>query len=95
MFVNTSVLIYSENRKGIRIMEYYDRIREVRIQNNETQKELADILETSQQAYLKYEKGVNEMPVRRIIALCRHYNLSADYLLGLTDIPKPLNEDEE
>ena len=71
-------------------MEYYKRIREIRIKNNETQKQLADLLETKQQAYLKYEKGINEMPIRRIIKLCKHYNVSADYILGLTDQPKPL-----
>jgi len=71
-------------------MEYYKRIREIRIKNNETQKQLADLLETTQQAYLKYEKGINEMPIRRIIKLCEHYNLSADYMLGLTDQPKTL-----
>ena len=72
-------------------MEYYNRIREVRIQHKETQQNLADILETTQQAYLKYEKGINESPVRRIIKLCQHYNLSADYILGLTDDPRPLH----
>ena len=71
-------------------MEYYKRIREIRIKNNETQQQLADLLETSQQAYLKYEKGINEMPIRRIIKLCKHYNLSADYILGLIDEPNPL-----
>ena len=76
-------------------MEYYDRIREIRIKNGKTQQELATLLGTSQQAYLKYEKGINEMPVRRIIKLCRYYNLSADYLLGLTDGPTPLNPEED
>ena len=71
-------------------MEYYERIREIRIKNNETQQQLADLLETTQQVYLKYEKGINEMPIRRIIKLCEHYNLSADYVLGLTDQPKSL-----
>ena len=73
-------------------MEYFERIREIRLEREETQQEVATLLETSQQAYLKYEKGINEMPVRRIIKLCRHYNLSADYLLGLTDEPRPLEK---
>ena len=73
-------------------MEYFERIRKIRIEHGETQQEIAALLETSQQAYLKYEKGVNEMPIRRITKLCRHYNLSADYLLGLTDEPRPLEE---
>lgn len=69
---------------------YYERIRALRLEHHETQKQLADILGTSQQAYLKYEKGVNEMPIHRIIAICEHYNISADYLLGLIDDPRPL-----
>lgn len=73
-------------------MEYYKRIREIRLKHNETQEQLAVLLETSQQAYLKYEKGINEMPIRRIIKLCEHYNLSADYILGLTDDEKPLHK---
>ena len=72
-------------------MEYFERIRKIRIERGETQQEIAALLETSQQAYLKYEKGVNEIPIRRIMKLCRHYNLSADYLLGLTDEPRSLN----
>ena len=71
-------------------MEYHKRIREIRIAHGKTQQELATVLETSQQAYLKYEKGVNEMPARRIAKLCEYYNLSADYVLGLTDQPKKL-----
>ena len=71
-------------------MEYYKRIREIRIMNNESQQQLADLLETTQQAYWKYEKGINEMPIRRIIKICKHYNLSADYILGLTNEPRPL-----
>ncbi len=71
-------------------MEYNERIRQIRIEHKETQQELATLLETSQQAYLKYEKGINEMPIKRIITLCKHYNLSADYILGLIDEPKKL-----
>ena len=73
-------------------MEYNERIRQIRIEHKETQQELATLLETSQQAYLKYEKGINEMPIKRIIALCKHYNLSADYILGLIDEPKKLHK---
>lgn len=75
-------------------MEYNVRIRQIRLDKGMTQREMAALLETSQQAYLKYEKGVNEMPVHRIIKLCRHFNLSADYLLGLTDVPRPLEPEE-
>ena len=73
-------------------MEYYERLRELRIKNKKTQKELACVLGTSQQAYLKYEKGINEMPIRRIMILCDYYNLSADYILCLTDYETPLHK---
>lgn len=77
------------------ITEYYNRIKEIRIKHNETQKDIAELLETSQQAYHKYEKGINEMPIRKIVKLCKHYNLSADYILCLTDEEKALNDDEK
>ncbi|MBQ8600560.1 MAG: helix-turn-helix transcriptional regulator [Clostridia bacterium] len=73
-------------------MEYYERIRALRQANHETQRQLAEFLGTTQQAYMKYEKGVNEMPVRRIIAICRHYNVSADYVLGLSENPEPIKK---
>ena len=71
-------------------MNYCDRLREIRLQHGETQQQIADVLGISQQSYMRYERGINEMPIRRIIVLCKHYNLSADYLLGLTDESKPL-----
>ena len=42
----------------------------------------------SQQQYFKYEKGVNEMPVRYVVAFCKHYDVSADWLLGLKEEKK-------
>ena len=72
-------------------MEYYKRVREIRLKNKATQKDFAELLGTTQQAYMRYEKGLHEMPIRRIITLCKHYNLSADYVLGLIDEPKNLS----
>lgn len=68
-------------------MEYYERIKELRLQHKETQREVAALLQTSQQAYMKYEKGINELPIWRLVLLCRHYQVSADYILGLRDEP--------
>jgi len=64
---------------------YVDRIRELREDHDKTQAEVAAYLGTTQQVYSRYEKGENEMPIRHIIALCRYYKVSADYLLGLRD----------
>ena len=51
--------------------------------NNPLAQEIAEYLGTTQQVYSRYEKGENEIPVRHIIALCKYYNVSADYILGL------------
>ncbi len=68
------------------------RIRDLREDNDKTQKEIAAVLNTDQSYYSKYERGERPLPVEHIIALCRYYNVSADYILGLTDEPKPLPE---
>ncbi len=65
--------------------DYTERIRDLREDNDKTQQEIADYLGTTQQVYSRYEKGINEMPIRHIIALCKYYHVSADYILGLKD----------
>ena len=61
---------------------YVDRIRELREDNDLKQQQVAELLGTTQQVYSRYEKGINEIPLRHIIALARFYNVSCDYLLG-------------
>ncbi|WP_330386061.1 helix-turn-helix domain-containing protein [Pseudobutyrivibrio sp. AR14] len=46
---------------------------------------VASVLKTSQTMYARYERGANELPIHHLIALCKLYNISADYILGLTD----------
>lgn len=67
---------------------YADRIRELREDNDLKQKDIAALLNTTQQVYSRYEKGENEIPVRHIITLSRFYKVSCDYILGETDDPK-------
>lgn len=64
---------------------YTERIRDLREDNDKTQQEIAEYLDTTQQVYSRYEKGINEIPIRHIIALCKYYHVSADYILGLKD----------
>lgn len=63
---------------------YIDIIKELREDKDMTQSEVAQLLGTTQQVYSRYEKGENEMPIRHLITLCRFYNVSADYVLCLT-----------
>ena len=60
-----------------------ERIRELREDHDKKQSEIAELLGTTQQVYSRYEKGINEIPVRHIITLCKYYQVSADYVLGL------------
>ncbi|MCH5301190.1 MAG: helix-turn-helix domain-containing protein [Ruminococcus sp.] len=66
-------------------MAKYDRIKNLREDNDKTQQELADYLCTSSQHYGKYELGHAEIPFERAIALAKYYGVSLDYIAGLTD----------
>ena len=64
-------------------MEYYDRIKFLRLDYNHTQKEIADILRVSLGTYLGYEQGKRTLPVNHLKTLCEYYGVTADYILGL------------
>lgn len=66
-------------------MDYIIRMRNLREDNDLTQKEVAALLETSQTMYARYERGANEMPIRHLIRLAEYYNVTTDYLLGLSN----------
>ena len=61
---------------------YMDKLRGLREDNDLTQQQVASFLGTSQTMYARYERGANELPIRHFIALCKFYNVSADYLLS-------------
>ena len=70
---------------------YYQRIKDLREDNDKSQSEIAKLLGISQQHYSLYEKGERELPMYHFITLAKYYNVSLDYLAGLTEIVKPLN----
>ena len=65
--------------------KYVKILRDLREDNDKTQRDIADVLGTSQTMYARYERGANELPIHHLITLCKYYNVSADYILGLTD----------
>lgn len=65
------------------------RLRDLREDNDLTQKEVAEILGTSVQYYQKYEKGVHPIPVDRLEILADYYKTSTDYILGRTSMREP------
>jgi len=66
-------------------MEYYERIKNLRIDADKTQTEIANILKTGQSYYAKYENGHRPIPINRLRELCIYYNVSADFILGLPE----------
>ncbi len=63
------------------------KLKEVRLYNNITQKQLADFLGISERSYQNYEYGNREPSFDVTVKLANHLNVSIDYLLGRTDNP--------
>lgn len=73
-------------------MDYRIRLRNVREDRDLTQAQIGSLLNKSQQGYNHIETGRAELKIDDLATLCRFYNLSADYLIGLTDVPQKLNK---
>lgn len=67
----------------------YERIRDLREDNDLLQKDLAAFLNCSQVCYSRYELGQRDIPTNILIKLAHFYKTSVDYLLGETDESKP------
>ena len=65
----------------------YQRIRDLREDRDLKQRQLAEYLNCSQQVYSNYELGQRDIPTDVLIQLSAFYNVSVDYLLGLTSNP--------
>ena len=68
----------------------YRRIRDLREDNDLTQRELAKELNCSQQVYSNYELGQRDIPTDILIKLSSFYDVSVDYILGISENPKKL-----
>lgn len=65
--------------------DYRTRLRDVREDHDLTQAEVGRIINKSQQGYNHIEAGRAELKIDDLIRLCQYYDLSADYLIGLTN----------
>ncbi len=70
-------------------MEYFEILRELREDNDYLQKQIAEEIHTSRSYYGQYERGLRPLPIDCLKKLCLFYNVSADYILGLPDLPYP------
>jgi len=65
--------------------DYIRRIKDLREDSDYTQEYVAHFLGTSQTMYARYERGANELPIHHLLKICELYNVSSDYVLGLSD----------
>ena len=66
-------------------MYRYKRLWELRKERELNQSAIAQLLNTTQQQYSKYEKGIQEIPVHHLITLARFYKVSMDYIVELDE----------
>ena len=70
--------------------KYNDILRELREDNDYSQETIAAELKITRQQYQLYESDKRKFKVEQIIQLCKFYNVSADYVLGLPEnMPYP------
>ncbi|MBR5337805.1 MAG: helix-turn-helix transcriptional regulator [Lachnospiraceae bacterium] len=67
----------------------YQRLEDLRIDNDLTQQDVADILLCQREVYRRYEKGTRELPLSFAITLAKYYDVSLDYLVGITNKKHP------
>lgn len=83
-------LIFSKNRHIIHILEmifvYFQRLRDLREDMDMNQTQIAELLNTRQTVYSRYERGVQTIPVEHLITLADFYKVSTDYILGRTNV---------
>lgn len=66
-------------------MKYNERIREIREEHSYTQQQIANLLNVGQRTYCDYESGKTRIPIDNIIILAKHYNVSMDYITGVSN----------
>lgn len=66
-------------------MMYFQRIGDLRQDRDKTQQQIADLLKCNRQVYARYERGIREIPVSMLIRLAKYYDVTVDYILGLSD----------
>ena len=71
-------------------MTYRERMKNLREDHDLKQQEVAELLQTTQSYYSKYENGVRPLPIIHLATLAKYYNVTADYILGLTNDPRQI-----
>ena len=86
--MSISLLQISHNNYGVIIIMLFKNLRSIREDNDIKQKDIAKILNVSQNTYSQYETGVISLTAEILVKLADYYGVSVDYLLERTDNPK-------
>ena len=68
----------------------FQRIQDMRIDSDLSQKKIGEILHISQRSYSHYETGSRNIPIEMLIRLADYYDTTIDYLVGRTDNKEPI-----
>ena len=68
----------------------YKRLKDLREDHELLQSDVAKILDTTQKQYSRWETGEFEIPFHNVIKLAKYYNVTIDFIAGLTDTPSKL-----
>lgn len=63
-----------------------ERLKELRRERNLPQKKVGDEVGIAQQTLSRYEQNINSVPVDALIRLAKYYNVTTDYLLGISQV---------
>ena len=84
IYPNGNMIIFSHQVKSeVEKLAYLTRLKDLREDRDMTQTELAALLQTTQPQIYRYETGQRDLPLDKLVILCRYFNVSADYFLGL------------
>ena len=76
-------------------MDYRERMRGLREDRDLTQAEIGELLQKSQQGYSHIENGRAELKIDDLVLLCQFYDVSADYIIGLTNEPRSYRQPKQ
>lgn len=76
-------------------MNYTERIRALREDSDFTQTKVAKLLKVGQKTYSDYELGKTRIPIDSLIVLAKLYNVSMDYICGVSDTRKPFPQNKK
>lgn len=80
------IILLNSQKHERQFMQKYQRIKDLREDKDLKQIDIAKILKTTQKQYSRWETGQYPIPFEIVIKLAKYYNVSIDYIAGLTNI---------